>query len=162
MECCGSCGYSEPVSGDYADLRALAEAATPGEWTIDHMLVIHTGSGWLHPAAYAVAQVERDTTYIAAANPARILALLADLDAARAAERLAAEDDVGFWLAHGRHVDREFEVEAGKTCCSAHGYKRQRDALAAKVEAVRALCDESIYADTILAGMIRRALDGTP
>ena len=78
------------------DLRRAAEAATPGPWcfqrgdhwhsyvmvTAENDRTIHYkyGSG----TRAANAQDERDAEFIAAANPARILALLAELDALRA------------------------------------------------------------------------------
>lgn len=67
------------------DLRAKAEAATPGVWRLigDHIGVI-TGHG-----TFGVVDVRRytraDATYIAAVSPDVVLALLARVDAAEAA-----------------------------------------------------------------------------
>lgn len=72
---------------DYSDLRAKAEAATPGEWKLDYHenerakgengdIAVMAGEGeslcW--PAEFC--HSESDASYIAAAQPMTILALL--------------------------------------------------------------------------------------
>lgn len=69
---------------DPAELRRLAAAATPGPW-----FIVHSCSGAANVLARqgpikvcpAIAHGESDAAYIAAANPAVILALLAERDA---------------------------------------------------------------------------------
>lgn len=64
---------------DRAELRRKAEAATPGPWEIGDGCVQSTLDG--HPLV-TVGQCDEDEQYIAAANPAAVLALLDQLDAA--------------------------------------------------------------------------------
>lgn len=76
------------------DLRALAEAATPGPWEAQGGLVVAQPG----PLAKYVCDAfdepqasERDASFIAAANPAAILALLDERDALAAkVERVEA------------------------------------------------------------------------
>ncbi|MBM2883968.1 ead/Ea22-like family protein [Chromobacterium phragmitis] len=72
-----------------ADLRAAAEAATPGPWTQRGIALIEAKTGELSRASIAeVFHAAEDADYIAAANPAAIQELLAHIDAqaARIAE----------------------------------------------------------------------------
>ncbi|MBM2884046.1 ead/Ea22-like family protein [Chromobacterium phragmitis] len=72
-----------------ADLRAAAEAATPGPWTQRGIALIEAKTGELSRASIAeVFHAAEDADYIAAANPAAVLALLTHIDAqaARIAE----------------------------------------------------------------------------
>jgi len=73
---------------DYRELRDALAAATPGPWHTGGTL--YWGSDVRGPTNQSVAccmgiaeQAQRNTAYIAAANPQTIAALLADLDAAR-------------------------------------------------------------------------------
>ena len=78
---------------DDAELRRLAAAATPGPWEYREM--VEPGSagvthphGWVDAVIACGANEMRDAAYIAAANPATMLALLdrlekAEKDAAR-------------------------------------------------------------------------------
>ncbi|MBP4048984.1 ead/Ea22-like family protein [Chromobacterium violaceum] len=63
-------------------LRAAAAAATPGPWTQRGIALIEAKTGELSYASIAeVFHAAEDADYIAAANPAAIQELLADLDA---------------------------------------------------------------------------------
>lgn len=106
---------------DYADLRRLAEAATPGPWFDDYGKIGAGDSG--------IGEMDRsdDAAYIAAASPDVVLALLDRLDGLRAAlDRLLAvamveEEDVSpatqdEWIAaitQATHVLNEIPVAAG-------------------------------------------------
>ena len=70
---------------DFSDLRALAERATPGEWQevtnmSGPMLVTHKDGKDYICALHIGAHEHANAAYIAAANPARILALLDALE----------------------------------------------------------------------------------
>ena len=74
---------------DYSELKRLAEAATPGPWALDGIARV-AGDQGAHPNNIAFTAVFDDmprsahnAAYIAAANPAVILAILAELDALR-------------------------------------------------------------------------------
>ena len=82
------------------ELRRLAEAATPGPWRMEHMSIsahIHQVDG-LHGLASCVigygnwdepkqSEGAKNASFIAAANPATIIALLDELDASKAMVR---------------------------------------------------------------------------
>jgi hypothetical protein len=79
---------TEAMTDDFTDLEKLAREATPGEWRLlpssfsPRIFVMQRGYG---PDDAAIADV-RDRTnadYIAAANPARVLALCAELSRLR-------------------------------------------------------------------------------
>lgn len=73
------------------DLRALAEAATPGPWTDEVPGMIHQSST---PGYIGTAEHPEDRAFIAAANPTAVLALLDRVEAAEAAvERVRALAD---------------------------------------------------------------------
>ncbi len=79
---------------DHAELRAKAEAATPGPWEAKRIAGTH--SVVHHPAALIQIQIvaavdTRDTAFIAAANPATVLSLIDELDRLRRLLALAAE-----------------------------------------------------------------------
>lgn len=67
---------------DYQELKRLAEAATPAPWQDDKGAVHAPESGKWPVDGYAASSQE-DSAFIAAANPAAVLALLSDLDEAR-------------------------------------------------------------------------------
>lgn len=78
---------------DEAELRRLAEAATPGPWSLtdgdpamngQHWTIRRQGVAGIRVSGFTYG-FNGDAAYIAAANPAAVLALLDDLDAARAA-----------------------------------------------------------------------------
>ncbi|MNQ91416.1 hypothetical protein D3C85_1067970 [compost metagenome] len=85
---------------DYAELKMLAEKATPGEWWIDshgctmvsmdnHEVIFShpsTGKAVRHAETGNLSHWRNDwdASFIASANPATILALLAELDSLRA------------------------------------------------------------------------------
>lgn len=86
------------------DLRALAEAATPGPWTAliesyeapGAMFVTHQPEDAQTPIVLGVAY--SDAAYIAAADPTTVLALLDVLDAARRLSDKRTVDSDGFWV----------------------------------------------------------------
>ena len=85
------------MTPDLAELRRLAEAATPGPWE-------HDGEGEVWGRGYDMIShpcMVADARYIAAANPSVVLALLdaaAERDALR--EDLAELEEVGSRLSH--------------------------------------------------------------
>ena len=68
---------------DKQELKALAEAATPGPWkkTIDGVMPEGRGFGIFGNSG--ATDAEENRTFIAAANPATILALLAEIEQLR-------------------------------------------------------------------------------
>jgi hypothetical protein len=69
---------------DYTELKRLAKAATPGEWECreaEGMAAICHEHGWVADDFSGQALI--DTRYMAAANPAAVLELIADLEAER-------------------------------------------------------------------------------
>ena len=147
-----------------AELRRLAEAATPGPWEAFGAVDGRRGERWLGVTTdmratesaragdvFAAQNCTRqDALFIAAANPAAVLALLDDADALRAE------------LAHMREARDNARAEVKR--------------LTAQVERVRALADEWTYngefgaygTDCVVqaldyaAAKLRRALDEEP
>ena len=143
---------------DVAELRRLAEAATPGPWEAFGAVDGRRGERWLGVTTdmraiesaragdvFAAQNCTRqDALFIAAANPAVMLALL---DAA------AERDEIAGRLAHllcdltgGRMSKTSYpvpvmaqEIEQYLSECHESDLKDERDALAAAVERVRAL-----------------------
>ena len=116
-----------------AELRRLAEAATPGPWEAFGAVDGRRGERWLGVTTDMRATesaragdvfsaqdcTRQDALFIAAANPAAVLALLDDADALRAE------------LAHMREARDNARAEVKR--------------LTAQVERVRALADEWTY-----------------
>jgi Ead/Ea22-like protein len=84
------------------ELRALALAATPGEWHVRGVSYPERAQPEIYADNRKVARInnsktmpapesDRNADYIAAANPATVLALLDDLSRIRAAARAFAE-----------------------------------------------------------------------
>ena len=153
---------------DVAELRRLAEAATPGPWEAFGAVDGRRGKRWLGVTTdmratesaragdvFAAQNCTRqDALFIAAANPAAVLALLDDADALRAE------------LAHMTEARDNARAEVER--------------LTAQVERVRALADEWTYnggwddgshaygTDCVVqaldyaAAKLRRALDEEP
>ena len=146
-----------------AELRRLAEAATPGPWEAFGAVDGRRGERWLGVTTDMRATesaragdvfsaqncTRQDALFIAAANPAAVLALLDDADALRAE------------LAHMREARDNARAEVKR--------------LTAQVERVRALADEWTYkgshaygTDCVVqaldyaAAKLRRALDEEP
>lgn len=103
---------------DVSELRALAEAATPGPWDtraerMRPRAIVVAGTEQVADAAEHVhwtdAQCERNAAFIAAANPSAILSLL---------DRLAALE------AETKRLRQGIEAEAHETCESADGFMR--------------------------------------
>lgn len=122
---------------DRARLRALAEAATPGPWEAeirDGCLFITAIDGntsvaeVLGPPTHQV--VAADATYIAAASPDTVLALLDALDALDAAERErdGANERASQWVRI-----------AGEHGADKDALKSERDALATDARRWRAI-----------------------
>jgi len=88
------------------ELRKLAEAATPGPWIAGNGNVLSDTTGMSHfrPALRCGFGRPDDAEYIAAANPATVLALLDELDRLRAhmdgqaLQLEAAERNVEWWV----------------------------------------------------------------
>jgi len=109
-----------PSPAELADLRAKAEAATPGPWSRDRDGEIEGLSGEHVATSYR----DQDSAFIAAANPTTILALLDALEdekmnylGARADMRHAEE------VAHALRAERDT-------------LRRQRDALVKQIAAI--------------------------
>lgn len=83
--------YPDEHWRDHNELRALALAATPGPWKAQQRnkqeAIYIVGPDCTPPACHAF--YANNAAYIAAANPATVLALLDDLEAAHAARREA-------------------------------------------------------------------------
>ena len=135
------------LTPDLAELRRLAEAATPGPWTTAaFQLVIDVA----RRIDVGMCGHRDDAAYIAAANPAVVLALLDERDA------LAADADKWQRAALTLQGDRDaltderdslsWQVEALRAERDARS--SERDALAAKVERVRELHKSSGDAET--------------
>lgn len=79
---------------DNSKLQALAEKATPGPWAVDDDTYVMCGRGPIFDTEYSgpedSTRVETyeaaDAAFIAAANPATVLALLAEINRLRTAE----------------------------------------------------------------------------
>lgn len=89
---------------DLAELRRLAEAVTLRDWT--YRRLAWTAS-WVenergHEVVHASAEKAKDVMFIAAANPATVLALLDRLEAAEA--RCAALDEAVMRI-NAEHID---------------------------------------------------------
>lgn len=141
---CGTCGASAfdikwnrrtalaSGSGDHAELARLAEAATPGPWFRGHnehgssqgeMSVwpdagmvggVIAKCGWQAPWDGWFEQPAKDAAFIAAANPATVLALIAEVAALRAkidAHRQTIADDTARMITLGQKADRATEAE---------------------------------------------------
>ncbi len=100
--------------GDHAELARLAEAATPGPWKACGTIYEHMNCevrGGEKGEGQAIAQVWdgpnafKDGQFIAAANPATVLALIAENQALRG-ERDAAQSGVEAWA----HVCESLEA----------------------------------------------------
>ena len=77
---------------DYTELKALAEAATAGRWTTDGDCDVMSADSDQLNMGYLIGQCHgpdsrKNAQYIAAANPAAVLALIAEV------ERLTAENE---------------------------------------------------------------------
>ena len=67
------------------DLEVAAKAATPGPWEHERSHVVQLdGTPVANCVSYKIAQSPKNAAYIAAANPAAILELIADLRQAQA------------------------------------------------------------------------------
>lgn len=114
-----------PTAPDLAELRRLAESATPGPWEAFGAVDGRRGERWLGvttdmratEAARAgdvfAAQncTRQDALFIAAANPAVVLALLDERDALAAkVERVRTVGDLT-----ARHIGRRVRVETNRT-----------------------------------------------
>lgn len=79
----------------YDELRAAAEAATPGPWrqTRTHRLIGNGyGAPWVCEVDGSNECFSANSAFIAAANPATVLTLLSERDALLAALRETADD----------------------------------------------------------------------
>jgi hypothetical protein len=69
---------------DYSELKRLAEAATPGPWAGEHDVYSDGG----HGERICKMATAEDSAFIAAANPAAVLALIAELEQLQGARKL--------------------------------------------------------------------------
>lgn len=125
------------------ELRRLAEEATPGPWALiakggpqgNYFSIWNPEKGWiiLDRVLNLYGEGDRVATYIAAANPATMLALL---DALEEARREHAECDIVAenWEEWGRSWERDYH----KAC-------DERDQLRAENERLRAALEDIAY-----------------
>ena len=77
-------------------LEAAAKAATPGPWVVDSLdgcsVFYHDAEGIHHLIACCYDAQSKDAAYIAAANPAAVLELIAELRQAKAEKDWLAEN----------------------------------------------------------------------
>jgi len=81
-----------------AQLKALAEAATPGEWGYsgDYIAPTRSESGATYVEAWrsiGQAKTAEDIQFIAAANPATVLALLSEIERIELISRISCNHD---------------------------------------------------------------------
>lgn len=137
---------------DYSELKRLAEAATPGPWSTEanelywledgytkHLMETFDGSDICHDAEHPA-----NLKFIAAANPAAVLALIADVEALLESEQESTElcDTLSVLLGHVAVAVRGPEEPNSR-----HGFHDlpsrvktvvgERDQLKAEVEALR-------------------------
>lgn len=108
---------------DHSELKRLAEAATPGPWAYDGSYVCpaRTEYGTTYVELWrsiADCHQPENTKFIAAANPAAVLALIAEVEGLRAQ--------------HGRD-----SAELRSLCQARDDARKERDQLKAEVEALR-------------------------
>lgn len=108
---------------DHSELKRLAEAATPGPWAYDGSYVCpaRTEDGTTYVELWrsiADCHQPENTKFIAAANPAAVLALIAEVEGLRAQ--------------HGRD-----SAELRSLCQARDDARKDRDQLKAEVEALR-------------------------
>lgn len=113
---------------DHSELKRLAEAATPGPWAYDGSYVCpaRTEDGTTYVELWrsiADCHQPENTKFIAAANPAAVLALIAEVEGLRAQ--------------HGRD-----SAEIRSLCQARDNARKERDQLKAEVEALRNLARE--------------------
>ena len=102
-----------------SDLRALAEAATPGPWVMQDngagsvYVDSHAFEEGPEPVAGLVSMSRPDARYISAIDPTTLLALLDEVDALRAALEAVVED-----------TPCRFDHHGG---CQEHGYLEPED-----------------------------------
>lgn len=109
---------------DYIELKRLAEAATPGPWAYDGSYVCpaRTEDGTTYVELWrsiADCHQPENTKFIAAANPAVVLALIAEVEGLRAQ--------------HGRD-----SAELRSLCQARDDARKERDQLKAEVERLTA------------------------
>lgn len=125
---------------DKQKLKALAEAATPGPWkkTIDG--VMPEGRGFGIFGNFGATDAEENRTFIAAANPATILALLAEIDRLEAQVRLAGvAAEVTVHQEVGRAVTRELVLAHERDQLKAENEKLRRE------REGKVLCDLDLF-----------------
>lgn len=104
---------------DLDELETLARSATPGEWTADGQCNIWAGHPELHSNVTLATvyrsklfedwqkQAEADAAYIAATNPAVVLALIERLRQAEAALHAIVDRPEGEWIVGTEYALRE-------------------------------------------------------
>lgn len=128
---------------DYSELKWLADAATPGPWECreaEGSAAICHEHGWI--ADDFSEQTLVDTRYMAAANPAAVLALIAENEALHAQVK-TLQADPGSWQSgyvHGRAMGT-------KTALAERGQlKAENEALRKALGLARHWCDSALRA----------------
>lgn len=94
---------------DYSELKRLAEAATPAPWQDDKGAVHAPESGKWPVDGYAASSYE-DSAFIAAANPAVVLALIEEAQNLRKGWYLNEFGDNRFWPEEIQELKAEVEA----------------------------------------------------
>lgn len=138
-------------AGDHTELAKLAEAATPGPWqwvgddlrslNSSHSVIVDGGSeGMWIPS-------DGDAAFIAAANPATVLALLAEIAALRAESENA------------RTVVAWANNSLFGSCCYFHGEPFDGLHLARPIEALKTQATEAERKLAEAVGLVERSID---
>lgn len=145
----------------FSELKAAAMASTPGPWGIDR-----TGntivSNQSHPLAtvsdafhrqLAGGGVGKDAEFIAAANPAVVLALLAELEAKdkRIAELEVGHQEVAKQIASWRRIAKQNIEEREKDLAALDAERQKITGLEAKLATPVRLPDSDIDSALIMA-----------
>jgi hypothetical protein len=128
------------MSIDKAQLRALAEAASPSKWTTDgHKTVMSAESDQIN-AGYAIFESHgpdalKNAAFAAAANPATVLALLAEIDMVNAQRLMHLRLNVSMrarrkvWVSHCKKAEDQFlDVQQERDQLKAENESLRKDA----------------------------------
>lgn len=132
---------------DYSELKRLAEAATPGPWQTELAYPIIKPA---YPARGSIASalIWQDGHFIAAANPAAVLALIAENEALRGVLEIDPRHHVGQATIAGLEDARDQlkadldEARNGMKHQAALSLKKEIERLKAEVESVRKIAIE--------------------
>ena len=136
---------------DVAELRRLAEAATPGPWSLtdgdpamsgQHWTIRRQGVAGIRISGFTYG-FNGDAAYIAAANPATVLALLDDADALRAE------------LAHMREARDNARAEVERLTALVEAVREYAAARQANIDNGPLLSARKAAHDALLAALAR-------